>query len=570
MTYLENSKTFDPLRPGEQWFYYWKTSAVLWESRILQFPKDQIIFLPIYWGLHAESVTSWDFGQIQPERDLLRLTQILTQHGRRFCWILPLSPAPFFPNGGIPAFSARSLALDKNGVQLAVLDHEMNLNKMFSFFDPKVFQSYTVFLKEFGTFLGKNKIKSAVWGAEFYFHQDGHNCSFLDDHSIAFEQGFSRFLKKDYPDGLEIQDAKSEKNLKQKYTQQVKQLFITTAEAALGPYWIGVQKIVTMGGSPKDTILRSIPNGKSQLDFAKDLFYQFTNSSIISSALLSPLEKKESLNWILLENFGTKEIEQRYQYFEDGRGLSDEFTPYGVIDLFGNSSRFRFSSTKLIDYLNLNFRSLYRLQMELPFNSDWIDANQDRLKLFNGEELDRKTFSQILKLFMMGQRILLDRSGLSEELEKKLQIFLVENNIKIQFINFVTTIQICELGEGLLIIFEGDKLLDNPQTEEFWPQIFKFFNLLQPEVKMDSDVFSVWKIRATSPHELSYLNVRRVNFYNPTSYKKSVSIKTHKHFAFMKMVDPTRANAKSTLSGVDVELLPNGKIALDFGHYEDI
>jgi hypothetical protein len=63
--------------------------------------------------------------------------------------------------------------------------------------------------------------------------------------------------------------------------------------------------------------------------------------------------------------------------------------------------------------------------------------------------------------------------------------------------------------------------------------------------------------------------VRRVNIYNPTSYKKVVTIKTHKHFAFMKMIDPTRANAKSTSDGVDVELLPNGKIALDFGHYEE-
>jgi len=79
----------------------------------------------------------------------------------------------------------------------------------------------------------------------------------------------------------------------------------------------------------------------------------------------------------------------------------------------------------------------------------------------------------------------------------------------------------------------------------------------------------MWRIRATSNHELSYLDVRRVNIYNPTSYKKTVTIRTHKHFAFMKMVDPTRANAKSTSEGVDVELLPHGKIALDFGHYEE-
>jgi len=35
------------------------------------------------------------------------------------------------------------------------------------------------------------------------------------------------------------------------------------------------------------------------------------------------------------------------------------------------------------------------------------------------------------------------------------------------------------------------------------------------------------------------------------------------------MIDPTRAQAKSSPEGVDVELLPNGKIALDFGHFEE-
>jgi hypothetical protein len=572
VTYLENSKTFDPLRPGEQWFYYWKTSAVLWESQILQFPKDEIVFLPLYWGLHAESVTSWDFGQTLPERDLLRLHEILTHHDRKYCWIIPLSPAPFFPNGGISASAARSLSLDKNGVQLAVLDHEMNLNKIFSFFEPKVFGAYAGFLKEFGHFLRKNKIKSPVWGAELFYYQDGKNHSFFDDQSLAFEQGFSRFLKALHSENLEISDAKSEKHLKQKYTDEVKKLFTTTAEEALGSTWMGVQKIVILGASPKDTILRSIPSGKSQLEYAKDLFYQLTNSFFISSALLTAEEKKDLLNSMIVENFGHKEIQQKYNLEPPqsyNQGLSQEFVPYSVIDLFGSTSRGSFTSTKLLSYLHSNFKSLYTLQADFPFHQEWIDANQARIKLFNGAELHRGTFSQLLKLFMMGQRILLDRTGLAEDLEKKLQIFLVENNIKMQSVNFITSIEICELGEGVLIIFQGDRLNENPQAELFWPQIFKFFDLSQPEVTMDPDVFSVWKIRATSPHELSYLNVRRLNLYNPTSYKKIVTIRTHKHFAFMKMIDPSRAKAKSTPSGVDVEILPQGKIALDFGHYED-
>lgn len=570
VTYIENSKQFDPVRPGEQWFFYWKTSAALWEARILQFPQHEVIFIPLYWGFHAESASEWDFGKIQPERDLLRLVQILTQHGRKFCWVLPLTPAPYLPNGGVPVFSARSLSVSRTGVHLAVLDHEELLHKMFTYFEPKVFEAFAGFLQAFGTFLGKNKIKAPVWGAHFYFYQDELLTSFLEDCSVTFEQAFSRFLKKSHPRGVDLTDPKMESELKTKFTGEVTQLFASTAEAALGPFWMGVQKIVSLGAAPKETILRSLPGGKSQLEYTRDLFHHLKNSLWISSALLTAAEKKESLSWVLREHFGAREIEQRYHYDAYNPKLDEEWRPFGVVDIFAGKSTDHFEKNGLMGFLDLHFRSLYQNQEELLFTPDAIDMNQHKIKFFYGGSLNQTTFAQLLKLFMMGQRILLDRTNLGEGLDKKLHIFLLENNIKMQSVNFMTGTHVCELGEGRLIIFEGDKLIENPGREKYWVHIFRYLSLSQPEMKMDEDVFTLWRIRATSPHELTYLDVRRVNIYNPTSYKKLVTIKTHKHFAFMKMIDPTRATAKSTPQGVDVELLPNGKIALDFGHYEEI
>lgn len=570
MSYVEDSpKKHDPVRPGEQWFFYWKTSAALWESRILQFAPTEVVFIPVNWGFHAESATEWDFGRIHPERDFKRLTQLLTQHGRKYCFLLPLTPAPFLPNGGVPVSAARTLSISRDGCHLAVLDQESNLNKMFSFFEPKVFQSFGQFVKAFGHFLSENKIHAQVWGAQFYYHQDRQKHSFIEERSLAFEQGFSRYLKQNHPDGTNLTDPKAEARIKETFTDEVGNLFKTTAESGLGPFWIGTQKIVTLGGSPKETILRSLPSGKSQLDYTKDLFYHFIHQDWISSALLTASEKKETLGWILKEHFGTREIDQRYNYQAYGGDLTPEFRPFGVIDLFDGKKQKHFERLGLTTFLNRHFRWLYQSHEELYFSPASIDVNQHKIKFFHGRDLDRTTFSQILKLFMMGQRILLDTSGLPEGLDKKLQIFLLENNLKSQSVNFMTNTQICELGEGRLILFEGDRLIENPAREKFWANIFKYFHLVQPEMQMDEDVFSMWRIRATSPHELSYLDVRRVNIYNPTSYKKVVSIKTHKHFAFMKTIDPTRANAKSTPEGVDVELLPNGKIALDFGHYEE-
>jgi hypothetical protein len=566
VTYLENAKQLDPVRPGEQWFFYWKISAALWEGRITQFPQDEVIFIPVYWGFHAESQTEWDFGKIRPERDLLRLVQILTQHGRKFCWILPLTPAPYLPNGGVPVWAARTLSISAEGVHLAVFDQEQNLNKIFSYFGPKVFQSFEQFLKKFGDFLGQHHIKAPVWGAQFFYHQNLQNVSFLEDYSVAFEQGFSRYLKQNQTD---LTDAKKESELKEQFTQEVGNLFKTAAESALAPFWIGVQKIITLGSGPQETILRSLPSGKSQLEYTKDLFHHFVHSDWISSVLLGFNEKKESLGRILNEHFGSKEINQRYQYEALNRELTADFRPYGVIDIFGGNKNHHFRHLGLYAFLNQHFKWLYSVHDELPFNSNWIDVNHHKIKFFLAQDLDRTSFAQVLKLFMMGQIILFDTSGLVEGLDKKLQVFLLENNLKSQSVNFMTSIQICELGEGRLILFQGDRLRENPNREKFWGHIFQYLNLVQPEIIADEDVFSVWRIRATSPHELSYLDVRRVNIYNPTSYKKNVSIKTLKHFAFMRMIDPTKANAKSTPGGVDIELLPNGKIALDFGHYEE-
>ena len=570
MTNIEHNKQQDSVRPGEQWFFYWKTSASLWESKILEFPQHEVIFIPLYWGFHAESPSEWDFGRIRPERDLLRLTQLLTQHGRKYSWIMPLTPAPYLPNGGLPAFSARTLSVSHDGVHLAALDQESNLNKMFSYFEPRVFQSFALFLKSFDHFLKEHKIQGPIWGAEFYYYQNGKRFTFLEDTSLAFEQGFSRYLKQNYPDGTEITDPAKEAELKAVFADEVGNLFRTTSESALATHWMGTQKIIALGGSPQETILRSLPSGKSQLDFTKDLFRHFVHAEWISSALLNSSEKKETLGWILKEHFGTREIEQRFQYEVYSSDLTPEFRPFGVVDIFEEKNSGHFKKTGLIPYLNNHFRWLYQLHEELLFLPSSIDLDQHKIKFFYGADLNRTTFSQILKLFMMGQRVLLDRAGLSEALDQKLQVFLLENNIKNQIVHFMTSTQICELGEGRLIIYDGARLVDRTDSEKFWSHIFKYFSLMQPELQMDDEVFSMWRIRSTTPHELSYLDVRRVNLYNPTSYKKLVTIKTNKHFAFMKMIDPTRASAKSTPEGVDVELLPKSKIALDFGHYEEI
>lgn len=566
---LENQPQFDSVRPGEQWFFYWKTSAALWEGRIAKIPQDELVLIPLYWGFHAESPTEWDFGRIRPEADLLRLVQILTQYRRRFAWILPVTPAPFLTNGGIPAYSARSLSITREGIHLGVFDQDYNLNKIYSFFEPKVFHSYGDFLKNFGHFLKENKIEAPLWGGEFFYGEDGEVQSYIQDFSIAFERGFSRFLKQNSSETEELTDPLKEQMLKEEFCVEVANLFKTAGEAIAPKLWKGTKRIYCLGGSPKETIQRSLPGGKSELAYTKDLVNLFIHEEWPSSTLLHSDERKNVLCWVLSNHFGAGAIDHAYKEKAYPVELTNEFRPYAIVDLVGGKSHGQFMESGLTRFLNHQFRWLYSWPDRLDFSPVAIDRDHGKIKFFHGRDLTRTTLGQVLKLFMMGQRVLIDKSDISEELEKVLEVFLLENNLKGQSVNFVTSIQILELGEGRLVLYDGKKLHKNEDSQKFWDHLFKYFNLSEPELIVDKDIFCLWSIRATGPEDLSYLNVRRLSIYNPTSYKKQVSIRTNKHFAFMRMTDPTRATARSTPDGVEVELLPNGRIALDFGHYEE-
>lgn len=566
---LDSRQVLDPVRPGEQWFCYWKTSASLWESRIQEYPQSEIIFIPVYWGFHAEENGTWDFGKFHPERDLVRLIALLTQHNRRFCWLLPLTPAPFLPNGGLPISAARTLSLSAQGMHLACLDQGNTLHKMYSFFEPKVIQSFASFVQGLGEMLTQSKAKFHVWGAEFNFLENQTTTSFLEDTSVCFEQGFSRYLKKNHPGGVELTQALDEEKIKKSFLSDMRNLIQSIAQDALSPYWDGVQSITIFGASPRDTIERALESGKSQTHYFHDLFESYTSHRWFSTCLLTSKEKKDLLKLCLGEHFSSDEIEHRYHYQAESTELSSNFRPYALIDIFDHHRPFVFANNGLKSFVQESFQWMYHLHQDLEFTPQWIDRSHHRAKFFHANGMDRTLFAQMLKLFMMGQQIVLDISDLSDELDKRLQVFYLENNLKIQSVNFLTSINLCELGEGRFITFEGNKLKTEEDKGKFWGNMFKFLNMNHPLVESDKEIFTLWRIRATSPHELNYLDVRRVNFYNPTSYKKMVSIHTQKKFAFMKVIDPLHALAKTTTEGVEIELLPNGKLGLEFGHYEE-
>src|SRR5690606_3101872 len=102
----------------------------------------------------------------------------------------------------------------------------------------------------------------------------------------------------------------------------------------------------------------------------------------------------------------------------------------------------------------------------------------------------------------------------------------------------------------------------------FWETLLNYVELKHLDVETDEGVHFLWKSRLSNTLELAYQEIRRVSFYNSSSYKKKAHIHVKKNFAFLKVVDELNAHVKSTPLGVEIELYPNGSVSLDYGFYE--
>jgi len=526
-----------------------------------------MIVVPIYWGYHYDERDGWDFGKKNSERDLTKLIDIFNNLSRKFCFLVPLTPAPFLTNGGIPSFCARSLSVGHQGLSLSFLDSEENLNKVYTFFEPKVLQAFSEFCHLLSENLKKIKCSSPVFGAVFTYFENQKEISYFEDRSMVFEQGFSRYLKKTYGDRLELAVPLDEELLKLKFSNEIQALFASTASDTF-PHWAGIKKISFLAGNLQLNIQRCLKSGISSHILMKDLETNFLNRRWISSSLLGPLEKENLLGQYLFDLFGPIEIAKEFS-LNVKLEYSQQYWKYlELISLF-DSEKNDFYHQGLITFLKENYRWAYRNYDQLVFESDWIDENQDKIKFFQTKKMDKNLFVQVLKLFLMGQKIIIDISDLSPELKSRLEVFVIENDLQLQKVNFCTELIYTSLGEGMLILYEGKNLLLSDH-QQFWKRIFTFIKLPHLYLNFGEDVFGFWKVRTSSEFELNYLDIRRLHLYNPTSYKKHLTVDVKKGFAFMKVIDPHLANAKSVSHKVEIELSPQGRIGLDFGHYQDL
>ena len=571
-------KDSDAVFPGENWFYYWRTSPSLWENKLENYTGPLPLFVPINWPLHSEHQDQIDFGQIKPETDLKRLENIAKKLGKEIIFIIPVGPAPFLVNGGLPSYLARSLSINNDGIAISVLDDADRVNRVYSYYDPRVFQAFRKFMYHLGQYFTQSGVSSPLYALESFRIEEECLISFFKDHSQVFDGGFNRYIKQlqdTEPLKIEklIENPVYEKDLKLEYSQLIQGLYLSSISEFLPGSFSGELKICLLGSGSIDLFKRSSDFWENQSDYFKSLMKSIVNGICPTSILINP-KKKEGVFSKAISNLTSNSILKTYlseDDYTDDSSLS--FKPLFFFELHdGGEGHFSFEKAMEISGLKYFFEKeypwAYRITNRLNLNIDEIEEKV--VHFYFGSRLNQEQFNHVLKMFMNGNKVFLDINKISSKFLNKLEVFFTENNIAVEKINYISQVTKASLGEGLIVTYDSEKLGHTSLTKRsgFWDSMVSYLEVKQLKVQAEDGVEYFWKVRSSNSYELNYEEVRRVSFFNPTSYKRKVHIVSSHNFAFSKTIDQHRVEVNSTPIGIDILLLPGGMVTLDFGYFE--
>lgn len=564
-------RDLDTVFPGENWFFYWKTSASLWRTKLQEFPGTRII-IPINWSFHSETGDQFDFDEHRPETNLKKLVEIAKEVGKQVVFFLPLTPAPFLPNGGLPHLLARGPALNTEQMAYGIIDADDNLIKIYSFFDPRVFEAFEKFVKKLGSYFAANNIAADLWGIRSGYFKDGQYRSFLEDSSKTFEQAFGRFLQGKKTEHQTLSPLE-EKQFAFEFHKTIQDLYTTVAKEAIGSNFEGSLDVAFLGGSTNKFLSR-LSGSITTADYSAELYESLAKDIIPSSVLINHRLKKgvltRELNDLVANSYLPARLAANSAYeYEDIAVFSplSFFKVYEKVD--GLSSMFMsWDQLNLWEYLHSTFGWSYKV-----ISSDTLKLHenkspyQEHVHLVHGHDVDRTLFNFMLKTFMNGGRVILNRSGLSDEYSKRFETFFLENSLIVEKVNYKTQIQNISLGEGRLILIDGDRFSDMTPADylDFWKKIVETFSILHIPIQNAEGIDYYWRTRPSSTNELKFEEVRRLSIYNPTSYRKKIKMNLSKNFVVYKVLDETNVIVQTFPNELDIELSPEGSVIVDFG-----
>ncbi len=561
--------------PGENWFFYWKTSSALWQKKIESMDCSRII-VPLNWSAHTENGTSYDFGDERTETDLYKLQSIIHAAKKEVIFFLALTPAPFLPNGGIPHVLARVFSTNNEGMTSAFLDQEMKLNKLFSFFDSRIFQAFRKFLNALAGHMNDCSFAANVWGIDCgVIHNDCFQ-SCMDDTSKCFEQAFNRYLAARKKEGVEknneqplISSTVEEKNLANQFKESIKSLYVESAREFLGHSWEGVVQVAFLGGSQKDLFLRS-SGGENLHKYSCDMMSALQIDVIPSSVLLPEQVKNGILKQELFDLVSNSYVSNQLCNSCYDQEESKTFLPLVLFEIFGVGNIW--DKQGLYHFMGEYFEQVFKRRhvktiLNKSDQADYVDYSE-KINFIQGADVDEDVFKVILKIFMSGGSIIINRSNLSEPMIKRFEMFYLENSLEVEQVKIQVTMHSASLGDGRIVFFEGNELesLSNEKRNEFWKGLISTSSVQHMKVDNEDGIVCAWRTRSVSPNELDYEEVRRLYLYNPTSYKKRSKLTWGGNFALMKITDDN-VTVNNNPNQLNLEFLPMGHVWIEFGKY---
>ena len=552
-------KVDDTIFPGENWFFYWKTSASLWSAKLKELKGAGPLIVPLNWAFHFENADSYDFAKKRPETDLEKLVELAREIQLDVIFYIPLGPAPWLPNGGIPSLLAKNCSIDRKGVVHGVIDKGRFINKICSFFDPEVYHFFCKFMYNMGEYFSKRKISSGIFGIRCGYFERGFFYSFFEDRSKVFQKSFTRFLSLKQNEGENIS---GEKGGRQEFTETISDLYLEGTKKYLRDNWEGVLDIAFLGGGMENFFDRL--SSDRNKEYADAIFSAVTGEKLISSVLL-PSQLKSSLLSHQLRTIG---INYQRQKLEQSSSLSKgEFQHlcFFTIHHYQETTGHSWKKAGLINFLNDHFKWTCQYCLSLDLDSNEGDEN-DRIHFISGKFLNEKSLGLVFKQFLRGGKIIVDRTEIPLAIDRKLSRFFLENSFEVEKVNFHIPLDNISVGDSRMLLLSGKKLhgMKKERQNWFWKNCLGTFDLSHLSIKGDQVTF-FWQARMGSSLEFDYREIRRVHLYNPSSERKRVSIPIKKNFVLIKVVESKDSRMTNTAELVNIELSPGGMISLDYG-----